>query len=382
MTNVQPISNDNQRCFAAIRLQNFIDKYSPEGEYPGPYIANLPLDAALISDIRECICSNEPDDIFLGLFFVQNLIDKKPLHEFGFEFEEFFLSKILEFVQTQKDRDVLYLAIEFFIFFDLSFDCYRQIMLNFLKSEDDHCKLRALEFYTTYAEDYEIEPLLSFETNDIIFQNKFDGEFSYRLRNLALEQLGKVTGQNFLDKKIAAINFKEKKNVVSYDWSKFLEWRKKNYRPKLLFIKKHFSPQLDLLNFTSRLARVKFIGLLSFWLSILLMGCNLIELEAERNIYLHFTGFTFIIIAVAYMLNIIHRRIKDMGRPTWELFCFLIPYYNMWLLFECLFEKGTGGINRYGIAPKAPTIFNSLLIGCFFITYEVFNVLIPILVKW
>jgi uncharacterized membrane protein YhaH (DUF805 family) len=70
-----------------------------------------------------------------------------------------------------------------------------------------------------------------------------------------------------------------------------------------------------------------------------------------------FTGTILsLFISVPAMLMVaflIVRRLHDLGRPGWHYWLLIVPFYNIYLAFVLLFQKGSTGENQYGPDPLA-----------------------------
>ena len=104
-------------------------------------------------------------------------------------------------------------------------DCYpnyRDRMLEFLASEDLGRRKFALRYFTTYAKQGEVEPLLRFRNDDYAGEVSHMGDWEYELRNRALEIIEKQLGKRF--PRILRSEPHEGARVTWYDWTPVLEW--------------------------------------------------------------------------------------------------------------------------------------------------------------
>ena len=101
---------------------------------------------------------------------------------------------------------------------------YRNLMLEGLKDSDPTVRWEALLSYETYCYPKEVTPLEKFEHDNYCAEMNMSGPLNYELRNLALETIEKVIGENF--KKTEKLELTDNKEVSFYwDWTPYHKWK-------------------------------------------------------------------------------------------------------------------------------------------------------------
>jgi hypothetical protein len=219
------MDNTTIRCLAAKQLRERAKKGDPENGTALQNIHKIGLDSLIVSEIKTCIESGSYLDVSTGLYFLIGLLQKYKLHDFGDDFIHYLVDRLPVLLKNNIKGQAKYYALKLFIWLKDYYANYRETMLSFLNSHDLGDRTQALESYETYCKPKEIEPLLKFQQDDYIAELAMCGPLEYKLRNLALEKISNLTGQNFLLNKIKESHPKWGNDYVSwYDWEPFLKW--------------------------------------------------------------------------------------------------------------------------------------------------------------
>lgn len=132
-----------------------------------------------------------------------------------------------------------------------------------------------------------------------------------------------------------------------------------------------FFSQLDFLVISSRLGRIRFIGLASFWFSIIILLSLIIAPLTNPEDMEHASSFSKIlrystlfltIIAFLNLPLLIKRRLNDLNFSGWWMIIKVIPYVGFILWLYLLIKPGSKGANKYGEPSLKATRFNYAMI--------------------
>ena len=192
------MDSKTMRCLGSKRLEkraieNNIKNLASDELY------KIGLNAEIIPDIQECITSNYEPDIKNGLYFLNGLLGKYKLKEFGVNFIRLLINR-LPFIIENQGTQAFKFALIYYVHFREEYQNYRKQMLKFLNSDVCWRRYDALRFYETFCFKNEIEPLFSFEHDNHVSEFSMCGPLAYEYRDLALEKIGLILGKNFMTK--------------------------------------------------------------------------------------------------------------------------------------------------------------------------------------
>lgn len=124
--------------------------------------------------------------------------------------------------------------------------------------------------------------------------------------------------------------------------------------------KTSFLSAIDFLVTSSRLGRVRFIGLLSFWLSTL--GLLSFFPEEIPSTFILCLMLAFFIIVILNITLIKKRRLNDLNFSGWWLLLSLIPGVGFGIILYLCMKPGSKGDNKFGAAGKAATKLDYIFI--------------------
>jgi hypothetical protein len=222
-------------CLAARRLKMRAKKDDPIDGTALHNIYKIGLEVSIIADIKSCLESENDRDIADGLYYIMGLLEKYDLKDFGMDFARYLIKRLPTLIDQNIGTQACYYAVDFYIWLKDNYPNYREKMMVFLNSDDLGYSRRALSAYETYCKEMEIEPLLKFEHHEKAFDQSMSGPWVYEFRDIALEQIGKLAGENFLIKKVS--EHKNTREIFWYSWEPFWEWwnkrsKKKSWLPK------------------------------------------------------------------------------------------------------------------------------------------------------
>ena len=179
-------------------------------------ISSLTIDDELINDVEVCFCSSDALHVLEGMNFLKGLLVNRDISCLP----QAFLSRFIQLIPNMIESDskaLVYSALEWFIELRVSYPSYRDKMLSLLVSQDIGEREFGLNYYETFANVGEYEPLLSFENDDHACQMGHAGDWEYELRDKAFLLIESYTG-----KEVPKVKRKEPYEgaVVSWlDWS-------------------------------------------------------------------------------------------------------------------------------------------------------------------
>ncbi|MDH5228458.1 MAG: hypothetical protein OEY38_00135 [Gammaproteobacteria bacterium] len=192
-------------------------------------IQKLGINSVVIQGVHNCLSSDDQADISTGFLFLNALLEKNKPGTFGTDFFKYLVGR-LEKLLKHESKYVCYQALELFVWLKDNYPNYREIMADYLISDDLGYRRIALYHYYTYAKKGEISPLIHFRQDDYAAEKGMNSDYFYELRDLALEKISSLAGKQFCSTRISE---PYDGTVVSwYDWSLFLEWwelEKSNY---------------------------------------------------------------------------------------------------------------------------------------------------------
>ena len=131
--------------------------------------------------------------------------------------------------------------------------------------------------------------------------------------------------------------------------------------------------KIDFLDTSTRLGRIRHLGLFLFWLvipaSCLILGTKVIPENIPDNFFMDFVKSIFFILGFGLLLSsalnlfcIKVRRLHDFNHSAWWLLlCFIPVIGELWLLaIFCI--PGTKGDNKFGTQPEKPIKKDYLLV--------------------
>lgn len=120
--------------------------------------------------------------------------------------------------------------------------------------------------------------------------------------------------------------------------------------------------RLNFLKISSRLGRIKHLGLFSAWLAFILCGAYIPELFPQYPAATQTITFSFLWLGLANILLIGIKRLNDFNfRGVWILFC-LIPFIGFFWYLTIFITPGSKAENRYGLKTPEVSLKESLLI--------------------
>jgi len=179
-------------------------------------VSSLTIDDELIDEVEECIFSSDRLHVLEGMSFLKGLLVNRGLSCLPQAFSCRFVQLIPKMIESDS-KALVYSALEWFIELRVSYPSYRDKMLSLLVSHDVGEREFSLNYYETFANNGEYEPLLSFENDDHACQIGHAGDWEYELRDKAFLLIESYTG-----KEVSKVKRKEpfEGAVVSWlDWS-------------------------------------------------------------------------------------------------------------------------------------------------------------------
>ena len=160
------------------------------------------------------------------------------------------------------------------------------------------------------------------------------------------------------------------KSVTHLSWNKLTDEEKNelvneavsNYLKQ----KNKISLSIDFFKLTTRVGRIRYLGLSLLWGTIAAMGVLLREIIS--NNYASFVGIStflfclLIFMAVVNNIFLVIRRLNDFNYNGWWILLWLIPILGGILFFATFLIPGSKNSNRFGKPPSNPRIFDYLLI--------------------
>jgi hypothetical protein len=184
-------------------------------------IYKIGLSQNVIDDIMMCLKSEDVSDISEGFYFLTGFLRKYSLKNFGNPFVTFLINRVPELL-NHKEKIIHYKALDYFVMLRSHYPNYREKMLTYLSDDDLGYRQIALLVYETYCKSKEIEPLLKFKNDDYASEISMNSYLVYKLRNLALKKIERLSGKNF--RKYEKVEPREGTLVYWNDWEPFLEW--------------------------------------------------------------------------------------------------------------------------------------------------------------
>ena len=119
----------------------------------------------------------------------------------------------------------------------------------------------------------------------------------------------------------------------------------------------------DFFKTSSRLGRVRYLGLFSLWLSVWIVGVLLFQAFPNYGfLWKAMIGILFVVGAINLLFLQI-RRLHDFDYRGWWLLLGGIPLLGQLLTLAIFFIPGSTSSNRFGNPPPKPSIMDYLLIG-------------------
>ena len=181
-------------------------------------IKKMECDDGVVTDIFECLRSEEPKDVHWGLWFCRGLMEsgKLPRHA---------LSELLgrfPLLVGHADSEVRGALIGCLVLARTDLPLYREWLIQLLRDEAPSVRSEALGRCETFLKKGEVEPLLSFEKDSYLAEVSMYGPVHYVLRNAALTKIESLLGRQFPKHELTeAINGEV---VFWWDWKPFREW--------------------------------------------------------------------------------------------------------------------------------------------------------------
>jgi hypothetical protein len=185
-------------------------------------VCELTLSVELIEELRQALQSKRENDVSMGLFFLEALANS-PDHNID-KLEPDLIGILPGLVKTS-NSNIKVSAVKFLIAYRVHFEKFREIMLSALNDDSPVVRALALRAYTLYASPREYEPLEIFESDSYSGEIGMGSHLVYELRNLALEVLGKIAGQDFKQNEETEIH--ESGNAIFWwSWQPYHKWKK------------------------------------------------------------------------------------------------------------------------------------------------------------
>lgn len=121
--------------------------------------------------------------------------------------------------------------------------------------------------------------------------------------------------------------------------------------------------KIDFFKLSPRLGRVRYLGLFSFWLGlIIIMGSVHNVLNADHNDFIQavFTMLLVFILVNIFFLKV--RRLNDFDYSGWWALVLAIPIIGEIFFLIMVCYPGTAGDNRFGSTPSNPSLNDYLLL--------------------
>lgn len=188
-------------------------------------IQTLDIDQDIVSDVSDCLRSDELQTLSTGFYFLSSLLQKYPASSFGTEFIAFLVKRVRDLL-NHESKFVCAKALELFVWLRQNYPDYRYVMLSQLASHDLGCRRIALNNYETYAVRDEVTPLLKFCADDYAAEFSMMGTMRYESRDIALEKIENIVGKKF---RLNQLSEQYDGGLVTwYDWKPFLMWLENN----------------------------------------------------------------------------------------------------------------------------------------------------------
>jgi hypothetical protein len=184
-------------------------------------LSTLPLSRSLLQDVGECLQSDDHLDIRMGFLVLKGLMADRVITDLPADFRSTLITRVEQLLRHSFPA-VVYDAIDRLGQLRDEYPQYRERMLELLASEDTGQRRVALRYYTTYAKDVEVEPLLPFRNDTTAEEERPLGDWEYDLRNRALALIERQLGRKFKGGVLSEPY--EGGRVTWHDWRPFLEW--------------------------------------------------------------------------------------------------------------------------------------------------------------
>ncbi|MHB1222371.1 MAG: DUF805 domain-containing protein [Gammaproteobacteria bacterium] len=119
---------------------------------------------------------------------------------------------------------------------------------------------------------------------------------------------------------------------------------------------------IDFCKLEPRLGRIKFLGLASFWIGVLLLDFLIVALPYDDA---PFIGYSAIVPLVASGINLLFlkiRRLNDFNFSGWWLLLCVFPLVGIVGFLILLLIPGSKGKNRFGSKADMPKLSDGILI--------------------
>jgi hypothetical protein len=184
-------------------------------------IQALPVEQALVSEIRDCLKSNDAPVLSTAFYFLDSLLQKNSAKAFGEEFFEFLVKRVRELL-SHHSSFVGSKALALFVWLRSNYPDYRKVMLTYLASPDLGLRKVALSNFDTFSAPSELSPLIRFCNDNCAVEYSMSGPMRYDLRDLALHEIESITGLQF---RTAELTEPFDGGLVTwYDWRPFQTW--------------------------------------------------------------------------------------------------------------------------------------------------------------
>jgi uncharacterized membrane protein YhaH (DUF805 family) len=113
---------------------------------------------------------------------------------------------------------------------------------------------------------------------------------------------------------------------------------------------------------TPRIGRIKYLGILSFFMSAMILADKSVEFFSEK---LEIYPFLFIVVAVFWFIYILVakiRRLHDFDFNGWWVLLNIVPGVGLLWWLAIIVFPGSKDNNDYGTMPEKPSILNYALI--------------------
>lgn len=185
-------------------------------------VQRVPCTPEFIAELMECLESEDPMDLKMGLFFAETASGNPEFSKFG----RASLARIAALACQalgHPDRQVQTSALETVVGYRAFCDGYRNLMLGQLASETPGCRRVALAAAPTFLTDQDLALLMPFHKDSEYGETGgMGGPLRYTTRDLALEVAERIAGRRF-----PAGDCSEQANgtTVSWrSWSSFMRW--------------------------------------------------------------------------------------------------------------------------------------------------------------
>lgn len=138
------------------------------------------------------------------------------------------------------------------------------------------------------------------------------------------------------------------------------------------YLKTEETLSFDFFKLSSRLGRVRHLGLFSLWLSVWMVGTFFLKAFPHHGLVWKMMLNLIFIVGMVNLVFLHVRRLNDFGYRGWWLLLTAIPILGQLWGISIFLIPGSNSTNRFGNAPSEPSIVDYLSIGAAPFVYFVF----------